>query len=273
MDVIVEFRDFSIDHDRPIGSPNSFACQYEWSAHIPRLHRVLADPSGALEFPKVPQANDPLQWHTAYWEACYYFMVVLLGWRNPGRGLEWYLKEGRLVGDSHIGVLRTLFDGDCQLGRIAAWLWSGGWNWNHSDLRDMTSYRRSAETPDTWWDGTKVRSGHDAPLPAGGGTNSLHLSHSLDVDRAPSDPGTTLVSSPATRSASLLLDSMAGWYHELQLHGTTLPDLGAHSWHVDVVVKPVGWLGTFRRSRVTGLWFLGRHSVHMAGQPEADESS
>jgi hypothetical protein len=36
-------------------------------------------------------------------------------------------------------------------------------------------------------------------------------------------------------------------------------------WTVDVVVEPWGWLGTFRRSPVTGLWYQGRHGVHLAG--------
>lgn len=48
-------------------------------------------------------------------------------------------------------------------------------------------------------------------------------------------------------------------------YGATLPSLGTGSWHVDVVVKPMGWLGTFRRSWVTGLWFQGRHLIHAAG--------
>lgn len=29
--------------------------------------------------------------------------------------------------------------------------------------------------------------------------------------------------------------------------------------------EALGWLGEFRRSRETGLWFLGRHGLHMRG--------
>lgn len=35
---------------------------------------------------------------------------------------------------------------------------------------------------------------------------------------------------------------------------------------VDVFDKRVGWLGTYRQSRVTGRWFAGTHSLHMVGQ-------
>jgi hypothetical protein len=37
------------------------------------------------------------------------------------------------------------------------------------------------------------------------------------------------------------------------------------SWRVDVVCQPLGWLGTFRRSRRSGLWFTGRHRWHELG--------
>lgn len=67
------------------------------------------------------------------------------------------------------------------------------------------------------------------------------------------------------RRAVLMLDSMVGWYAELAEQGQRLPDIGSRSWHVDVVIRPVGWLGTFRRSHLTGLWFTGSHSVHAAG--------
>lgn len=38
-------------------------------------------------------------------------------------------------------------------------------------------------------------------------------------------------------------------------------------WQVDVFDRQVGYLGRYRQSRETGLWFTGRHSVHMWGQP------
>jgi hypothetical protein len=34
---------------------------------------------------------------------------------------------------------------------------------------------------------------------------------------------------------------------------------------VHVTVAPLGFLGTYRQSRVTGRWFTGKHSTHMLG--------
>lgn len=74
-----------------------------------------------------------------------------------------------------------------------------------------------------------------------------------------------LRSSPSERRAVLLVDRMAGWYANLAQAGSALPNLGGRSWHVEVVWRPVGWLGTYRRSRTTGLWFSGGHRYHVQG--------
>jgi hypothetical protein len=74
-----------------------------------------------------------------------------------------------------------------------------------------------------------------------------------------------LRSAEKERRAVLMADSMIGWYRALALQGGALPALGERSWHVDVVVRTVGWLGTYRRSRVSGLWFAGPHRFHIHG--------
>ena len=46
------------------------------------------------------------------------------------------------------------------------------------------------------------------------------------------------------------------------------PDAGHRSWHVDVLCRPVGWLGTYRRSRQSGVWFSGPHRYHQVGNQD-----
>ncbi|MBL8776735.1 MAG: hypothetical protein JNK12_12405 [Acidimicrobiales bacterium] len=102
--------------------------------------------------------------------------------------------------------------------------------------------------------------------PYGGGTDPLHLSAhcSGPLDDPPGD--TLLLRSTRTeRTAVLLLDSMQGWYRALTDAGPTLPPLNGRSWRVEVIVRPIGHLGTYRRSRRTGLWFAGRHRHHTPG--------
>jgi hypothetical protein len=58
---------------------------------------------------------------------------------------------------------------------------------------------------------------------------------------------------------------MVGWYRALVEAGSTLPQVEQRSWHVDVYARPVGHLGTYRRSRISGLWFSGPHRYHDPG--------
>jgi hypothetical protein len=91
-------------------------------------------------------------------------------------------------------------------------------------------------------------------------------------DRSPLGPLRPVAGRPllvrtgtADRRAVLLLDSMMGWYSGSVDRDAVASQLSGHSWRVEVVVKPVGWLGMYRRSAETGLWFNYRHSVHVRG--------
>jgi hypothetical protein len=108
-----------------------------------------------------------------------------------------------------------------------------------------------------------------------GGTDPMHLiDHALTPVLDHVAPAARLVvgAAPTTTSpghAVLLLEGYLGWYRTLHVRGTDLPTTpGCRSWHVDVVCKPLGWLGTYRRSWVTGRWFAGRHRWHEFGVPE-----
>ncbi len=69
----------------------------------------------------------------------------------------------------------------------------------------------------------------------------------------------------ARRNAVLIVNSIGCWKHDLRNAGDKLPDIGDRSWHVDMFDRQTGYLGLFRRSRITGLWFQGKHSVHLKG--------
>jgi hypothetical protein len=106
--------------------------------------------------------------------------------------------------------------------------------------------------------------------------DQLHLGHVLDHLLGPGwddqeISGRLLHDSHtgSQREASLILDRYCGWYAALSRMGSGLPQRpDGRSWLVHVTVKPVGFLGTYRRSRKTGRWFAGRHEHHMLGWPE-----
>jgi hypothetical protein len=102
--------------------------------------------------------------------------------------------------------------------------------------------------------------------PLSGGSDPLHLQwHCGGAIGEPPEANLLVRTDPHKGRAVLMSDSMNGWYRSLAELGADLAPLSDRSWRVDVVVRPVGCLGTFRRSRDTGLWFSGLHSVHLMG--------
>jgi hypothetical protein len=62
------------------------------------------------------------------------------------------------------------------------------------------------------------------------------------------------------------LPPYAGWYVALGQLGLRLPPRAdSRSWRIDVVVRPLGYLRSHRRSRDTGRWFTAQHRWHELG--------
>lgn len=67
----------------------------------------------------------------------------------------------------------------------------------------------------------------------------------------------------------LELEKMAGWHAQLYSAGDKLSaELSNPDIELIVVAPPVGTLGTFRRSRATGLWHSGSHEAHLLGHSD-----
>jgi hypothetical protein len=154
---------------------------------------------------------------------------------------------------------------------LAAWLWRSQVEFlGDEHLTALCGYEFDEiglEVDPTWIDlQTRAAEMSGIANPLTGGSDPLHLSAHVG---GPVEPWTyqpmLLRSRRQERRAVLVIDGMLGWYRALATLGATLPDIGQRSWRVDVVVRPVGWLGTYRRSRVTGLWFAGRHRFHHRG--------
>ncbi|WP_147304956.1 hypothetical protein [Subtercola boreus] len=104
---------------------------------------------------------------------------------------------------------------------------------------------------------------HDFAL--SGGWDPLHLSGHLGETGSPDVNSRLFRDGISKTSGAFITSTMDAWYTDLSAKATDLKMIGTHSWKVDVFVKPVGFLGTFRRSAQTGLWFAGRHRYHSAG--------
>jgi hypothetical protein len=255
--------------------------QAEWGFATPWIHRALASPltrEPILEVPKlgVDNSHGPL----AYWSSLLHLLVYGLGWVRPDRGLRWWYDSGKPVNDRTLNFISQVWDSDGQLDWFAAWLWSRSFDtwpeWS-TLVREATGYAIGEAGlfsdpilahDDPWLRARKREadaSGISAPV--GGGGDPHHLSlHILGPLRPVTRQPLLVRTSAADRRAVLFLDSMMGWYRALATETRSLPNhLSGRTWRVEVVVKPVGWLGTCRKSAQTGLWFSGRHSVHIHG--------
>lgn len=167
-----------------------------------------------------------------------------------------------------------------QLDFLLAWYAKGYRNHRHYiEELQRSGPINHARLPASWWksfevhwQGQLTQDGHSVyilRLPHTGGHNSHHLNHSLQgaIGEGGRSGGDVMMlqTNPGQRRAVIVLDHMVGWRAALKHFGGQLPNLGNRSWHVDIFVRPVGWLGTFRKSRETALWFQGKHSIHMKG--------
>jgi hypothetical protein len=253
------------NHELPAQDDPTLVGQAEWCHLIPTLHRILANPSEAVEMPQIYK-HMKFSEACAYWETAVYLLRFLLDWRDPGTGLQWWYRNNQEdLGDPRLTLLNQVWNSEGQLDLLAAWFWEHGQSANDRRGQDFLGK--------AWWD-IFQRTHSNKPIydhdPYHGGYNALHLGHSGSLPCSGSDLpttsiGTLLRSDLKERKCVLILDEARGWYDQLILHGETLPPLDNQSWHIDVVVKPMGWLGTFRQSRKTGLWFQGRHLIHVAG--------
>ena len=208
----------------------------------------------------------------AYWSALLHLLVYGLGWVRPDRGMKWWYDSGKPTVDRTLRFVTRVWEADGQLDWFAAWLWSTPSLLSPELVSDATGYALAAHSPlpadDRWLRARRTEadaSGVSAPVSHGGGDPHHLQDHIAGPLQDVTGKALLLRTSAADRRAVLFLDSMVGWYRALATTSRSLPKLSAHSWRVDVVVKPVGWLGTYRKSAESGLWFTGHHSVHIQG--------
>ena len=236
-----------------------------WGYAVPWLHQTLASP---FTFEQMPALADPPDRHPealAYWTALLHMLIYSLGWARPDRGLRWWYDTGRPVDDPRLALLEHVWRRDGHLEDFALWLSRSTWILPLHQLAELTGHvddDTPVEAHPEWTVAARVREQSIFE----GGSDPYHLSvHTGGPLEHSRGEALLLRSGRAQRHAVLILDSMVGWYRALAEETTALPALDGRSWRVDVVVRPAGWLGTYRRSRMTRLWFAGRHRYHTLG--------
>lgn len=250
-----------------------------WQIQVPALFRALADPAMRTEV-RTPR-NDGFEAALGSWGALHYCFRNLLGWSDPGRGLGWWYREGKPIDDSPVlALVRDIWGGDDMLDYYAAWAWKpmqAGWLVPQSadplHGPSPTELAKTSQWPDEDWWRNFLRRGqvqhHD---PFYGGTDALHLrAHDAPMGAGSEDPLVRI--DPSRRHVLLVTEGIDHWLSDLRRLERSLTGMGDRSWHVEVFDRQVGYLGRFRRSRTTGQWFLGKHSIHVRGAAVSSGSS
>jgi len=237
-----------------------FEIDDEWCRHIPQLHQIIAGAVPPSEFPDLTRALSTSE-ACSVWETLHYLLQALLGWKYPGNGLRWWYQNGQPVEDSEL--LRLVSD---IWGREQAIDYYAAWVWNTKELNEANAAGLLAYPNEEWWRTLRARAKPRWREPFHGGTNPLHLGHSdWYFAEKPENDECELYHNTDSRRAVLIVNHIRTWQHDLRQVEQRLPNLGQRSWYVRVFDRQYGFLGVFRRSRITGRWFQGKHSIHMVG--------
>lgn len=233
-----------------------------WVRWLPLAWRMVADPSGLHRRPARPGPRATLPDRAAWWSPVLHLTGYGLGWAQPQAGLARWLEMGHPTEDP---ILKTI-------GR-----WWGpeleeliAWGFSQDLTMDLGSQTLASKTPERLRrDFMNLTETPQWQLTWGGGSDPLHLAdHAASATQwEPKElPIVSCDDSQEPPTATLVQDSYPGWYRSLEAaEALTAPTRTGRSRRVDVVIRRMGWLGTYRRSRQTGLWFRGRHQWHELG--------
>jgi hypothetical protein len=244
-----------------------------WLANVPNVYEALATPATVHDFIRAPQpGEDHPGGAPAYWASLLHLLIYSFGWINPGIGLRRWIDEGCPVDDDdRLALIKEVWVRDGQFDWFCAWMWTSGFP--YAVISDAEEDSRWVDlTPDRDWltgvDSAIERSGVHAPY--GGGTDPLHLSGHVGWlwDADPQGEISLALDPDGAPHGVVISESLAGWYRYLhEAPQLNQPHPSGRSWRIDVATKRAGWLGTYRKSRVTNRWFSGSHSHHMLGVP------
>lgn len=244
-----------------------------WMAYVPMAFRALANPANVAEWPQ-PRCDTLANANAcASWGALHYLLIRVLGWSDIGRGLAaWYASDKPIADSPVLALVASLWERNDLLDDYAAWAWR--MKQPHALVRD--AQRCMSCTDDAllaftyprndWWQAFKRRGAVHLYDPFNGWSDSLHLAiHPGDDPGLPSD--SAILHFDASLRQALLRTHLEHWLADLRVAESRLPCVGNRSWHVEVFTRQYGYLGKYRKSRVTGRWFQGKHSIHLMGSP------
>lgn len=245
---------------RPEPSPRATADDAPWGRWVPAMWQAVADPQGRHLW---PGDGEDLMDEVGRWAPAVHLLAYSFGWPRIDLGLARWMGGGRPHLDGRFALLDQML-GE-RIIELAAWFTTSS---AAVDLvKSVASATRTKLDLAGWRQGGDFVNGR-VPSPFGGGGDPLHLSShtrcAIQPYQGPVPP--LLLRDDSTRRACLILDVYQGWYRALARTTTVLaPVRSRQAWTVEVICRPVGHLGLYRRCPYTGRWFAGALSAHLLG--------
>ena len=259
--------------DGPLAARRVFQDVGPWTWYLPEAWQQAAAPelSHHQHRRPLPEPESPSEllaahgpW-IAYWAPLLHLTTFGLGWTTPDIGLWKWGELGRPTEDSVLATIAQRYGNDVEL--MTAWLCEVGPHLRHSAFEDQTW--RSVKIPAK----LASRNLEVKRLPfyqavfTGGGDPQHLVAHIREYEAGHEKPTALPVSiSLGGEAVDYLL--IGEEYRTLlsALHSGIVPAAThGRSARVALMCPSVGWLGTYRKSRTTGLWFRGRHRWHLLG--------
>jgi len=266
---------FLISRCGPPDVPGTYPGSLDWDWAVAWPFAALAWPRSRVRMPALPaRAADISSEVLGYWNSLAYLLTFSFGWTRHDRGLRWWYDAGKPTDDPRFALLDEVWERDESLARYAEFAWDRP---NHVPPYLITSSNPSYLPPekddmDAEWT-TRYREiavgnpGKWGPQSTGY-PHGLHLEMGTHLDGG--DPGDDtgikhFYEPDAPKDVTLILPGFRGWYQELMTVGDKLDVLQAPGARVKLFTRSNGFLGEYRRSWETGLWFAGQHRHHSVG--------
>lgn len=265
LDALIQSEDWQSaeDYDSYLERWEHLGDSPRWFANVPNVFQALANPQGTHDFAQ-PQW-EAARMHHAYWESLLFLLVHSFGWRSPAHGLKWWHEAGRPCDDDRFALIEQTWLADGFLRWFEAWVQNWNFNsraWAIESLEVDNSHLLVSRAEIERLQQVEGQLGWRILPPE---ADSLHLTMHVQGNSG----NTELILDRDGGPRGVLFVERIGCFREVLDRDAELQ--GDHpsgrSWRIDVICKQIGWLGTYRRSRVTGYWFAGKHSIHMAGHP------
>lgn len=240
--------------------------QWEWCWAVPLPYRALSTPSVGAPMPAKPRSGVDFMQYLGYWTALQSFLTYSFGWTRHDRGLRWWYDAGNPTEDPRFALIEAVWERDGSLLAYTEWCHSRLGMFGHQALTEWTEYDGRSDVLSSEWQ-RRLRSVSEQQDFDGTSPHGKHLEggdHSAGPAVRGHDSALT-ITDRTSRRAVYTSRSALGWYRGLVELGESLPVLRNASWRVDVYVQSIGFVGTYRRSRQTGLWFAGQHRFHLVG--------